>query len=171
MTFTIRDARDDDDWDLIGLIAGCWSEYPGCVLDVHGEVPELLGIASYGKRCGGRFWIAESDGRLVASIGILPGPGTDMVTLTKLYVARSARRQGMAARLVDLVENEARARNARTIELWSDTRFLDAHRFYERHGYTRHEQTRALHDLSNSIEYRFTKDLEDIEKTPSMPPI
>lgn len=156
--FEIRDARDDDDWDLIGLVAGCWSEYPGCVLDVHGEEPALLAVATAYARKGGRFWVAEDAGRLVASVGITPvAEGT--VSLDKLYVARSARRRGLAARLAALVEDEARRRGAARVELWSDTRFLDAHRLYERLGYERLAGDRVLHDLSHSTEHHFAKSL------------
>src|SRR5262245_46854678 len=59
---TIRDARDDDSWDLIGLIAACWADYPGCILDVHGEEPWLLRPASAYQDQGGRLWVAELDG-------------------------------------------------------------------------------------------------------------
>ncbi len=160
MEIALRDARDDDDWDLIGLIAGCWSEYPGCILDVHGEVPELLAIATHYQNLGGRFWVAvDDDGRIVASVGIAPGKEAGGVELHKLYVARSARRQGLGERLVRMVEEEARSRGARTIDLWSDTRFTDAHRHYERLGYRRLPDTRDLKDLSHSIEYHYRKDL------------
>ena len=43
---------------------------------------------------------------------------------------------------------------------WSDTRFLDAHRLYERLGYVRTGETRDLHDLSNTTEFFFVKELE-----------
>ena len=160
MQFRIREAEDDDAWDLIGLVAGCWSEYPGCVLDVHGEVPELLGIRSHYDRLGGQFWVAEDDRKtVVASIGIAPNGRAGTVALHKLYVAGRARRQGLARQLLEMFEAEARRRGADRVELWSDTRFDDAHRFYERHGFTRAEETRELHDLSNSVEYHFWKEL------------
>ncbi|MHB8511181.1 MAG: GNAT family N-acetyltransferase [Actinomycetota bacterium] len=162
----IREARDDDAWDLIGLIAGCWSEYPGCILDVHGEVPELLAIATHYQRAGGKFWVAQSNDRVVGCIGIVPASDS-LMTLVKLYVARAARSQGLGAQLVELVESEAADRGATSIDLWSDTRFKDAHRLYERLGYELQSETRELHDLSNSVEFHFLKNLE----TPSMPPI
>jgi putative acetyltransferase len=159
MGFEIREARDDDAWDLVGLVAGCWSEYPGCVLDVHGEAPELLAIATAYQASGGQFWVAESGGRLVASAGLAPGPSPASALLQKLYVARAARRAGLGTRLVDLVETEAGGRGATRVELWSDSRFADAHHFYERHGYLRDAATRELNDLSNTIEYHYLKDL------------
>jgi putative acetyltransferase len=151
----IRDARDDDDWDLVGLVAGCWSEYPGCVLDVHGEEPELLAIASAYDAAGGRFWVGEIDGRVEASVGFVPAGRR--IILKKLYVARRARRQGVGERLVTLVEDEGRARGALEVELWSDTRFDAAHRLYRRLGYERLPETRELHDLSHSVESHFRK--------------
>jgi len=159
MGFQIRDARDDDAWDLIGLVAGCWSEYPGCILDVHGEEPELLSIATAFRSRGGRFWVVEDGGRLVASVGMSPAPEPASVLLLKLYVARSARRQGLGGTLVALVEAESATTGATTVELWTDTRFVDAHHLYERHGYVRNGATRELHDLSHSVEYHYRKEL------------
>ena len=159
MGFQIRDARDDDAWDLIGLVAGCWSEYPGCILDVHGEEPELLSIATAFRERGGRFWVAEDAGRLVASVGMAPAPNLAATLLLKLYVARSARRQGLGGTLVKLVESEAAAIGSTAIEIWTDTRFRDAHHLYERHGYVRNGATRELHDLSHTVEYHYLKEL------------
>jgi len=82
------------------------------------------------------------------------------VLLQKLYVARSARRKGLGSRLVDLVETDSIERGETAIELWSDTRFEPAHRLYERLGYVRNGATRELHDLSNSVEYRYLKELQ-----------
>lgn len=156
--FAIRDAVNDDRWELIGLIAACWSEYPGCIMDVHGEVPELLAIESHYLRKGGRFWVVTEHDHVVASVGMAPAPTAGTVLLEKLYVAQHARRRGLAAALVDRIEAEAASR-AQGIELWSDTRFEPAHRLYLRKGYEQLPDTRELHDLSKSIEYHFHKRL------------
>jgi putative acetyltransferase len=76
-----------------------------------------------------------------------------------LYVAAAARRRRLGARLVGLVEDAARGRGAAAVELWSDTRFHDAHRLYARLGYGRSARTRELHDLSNTVEHHFRKRL------------
>lgn len=159
-TARLRDARDDDADGLIALIAGCYAEYPGCVLDVDGEAPELRGVASAFARRGGRFWVAERDRRIVGSVGCAPAGGDDgALELFKLYVARSARRAGLGSRLCGLVEGEARRHGRRRLVLWSDTRFVDAHRLYERLGYRRQPATRSLGDLSASVEAHFIKPL------------
>jgi GNAT superfamily N-acetyltransferase len=87
-------------------------------------------------------------------------PGRDdVVELKSLYVSAKARRQGLGELLTGLVEEEAVRRGARAVELWSDTRFADAHRLYARLGYRRLPHTRELHDLSDTTEYSFRKEL------------
>lgn len=163
MKVKIREARDDDGEQLTELIAGCYAEYEGCVLDVDGEAPELREIASWHAAKGGRFWVAESEGRLVGSAGIVPGERKGLAEMKKLYVAKGARRMGLGARLCSLIEVEAMSRGFTEIELWSDTRFNDAHRLYEGRGYVRGPKTRDLRDKSKSTEYYFRKDLRGIE--------
>lgn len=155
----IREARDDDADQLIDLIERCYAEYEGCVLDVDGEAPELRAIATYHAEHGGRFWVAESAGQLVASAGLVAGSEPDVMEMKKVYVAKEARQVGLGARLCSLVEAEAMSRRANVVELWSDTRFLDAHRLYEHRGYVRGPKTRELHDKSNSVEYYYRKTL------------
>ena len=154
----IRSVRDEDSAELIELIGAAWAEYPGCVLDVDGEEPWLRAPASYYARNGGRMWVAELGGVVVGCIGLRPtGADPDVVELKSLYVAASARRHGLGEVLTSLVEDEAVQRGVRAIELWTDTRFADAHRFYARLGYTRLSGDRELHDLSNTVEYPYLK--------------
>jgi putative acetyltransferase len=154
----IRDGTDDDSWDVIGIVAGCWSEYPNCILDIDGEVPYLRAVASAFAGWNGRFWVAEDADRAVACVGCLPGAEANELELRMLYVGKRWRRGGLGERLASLVEAEARSRGATAIFLWSDTRFEDAHRLYERLGYER-GPTRELHDLSNTVEFLFRKTL------------
>ena len=161
-TLVTRAARDTDRDGLIALIAGAYAEYPGCVLDVEREEPDLLAIASAYARHGGEFWVSiePERGALVGSAGWVPSPAPEYRgwrQVRKVYVARELRRAGLASSLLERIESAARAAGAPGIELWSDTRFSDAHRFYERRGFTRCAATRELFDLSHSIEYHFEK--------------
>lgn len=155
----IREARDDDADQLIDLIERCYAEYKGFVLDVDGEAPELRAIATYHAEHGGRFWVAESAGRLLACAGLVAGPEPEVMEMKKVYVAKEARQMGLGARLCSLVEAEAMSRRAVAVELWSDIRFEDAHRLYEKRGYLRGPKTRELHDRSRSVEHYFRKQL------------
>jgi len=154
----IRPARDGDAAGLIALLTDIFAEYEGCRLDLDGEMPELRRPAAYAEETDSRWWVAERDGGVVASVCACPADD-DSIELKRLYVAAGARRHGLGARLVELVEREAAHRAAPYVFLWTDTRFRDAHRLYERLGYVRADQMRVLHDASNSIEYRYDKDL------------
>jgi len=160
----LRPVRDDDAPEIQWLIGACWAEYPGCVLDVDGEEPWMRAPATAydgdrdPARYRGRMWVVEGEGELTACIAVRETqPG--WAELKSLYVAASARRRGLGGALTRLVEREARRRGAGTVELWSDTRFTDAHRLYERLGYRRTGETRELGDLSNTAEFRYLREL------------
>lgn len=154
-----RPARDDDATGVIALIARVFTEYPNCVLDVDAEEPELLAPAS---RFDG-FWVVEVAGEVLGCIGCgepASGPTADAaLELKKLYLDPRLRGRGWGRRLVEWIEAEARRRGYSRVILWTDTRFETAHRVYQRLGYRRTGRTRALHDLSDTVEYHFLKDL------------
>jgi putative acetyltransferase len=128
-------------------------------MDVHGECPELLAPAREYDEASGRFWVAtDACHTVVATVGWRP-LASDAVALERLYVHRRWRRRGVAATLAAFVEAIARDRGAPAVELWSDTRFLDAHRFYLSRGYSRVGADRELHDASHTVEHHFVKDL------------
>jgi predicted GNAT family N-acyltransferase len=154
----VRPVRDDDGAALIALIGGCWAEYPGVELHVDEEEPWLREPASAYSRWGGRMWVVELDGEVVACCGVKP-VAEGVVELKSMYVAARARRRGLARLLEGLVLAEARERGADRVELWSDTRFLDAHTTYTVLGYEQLPGERDLHDRSHSREYPFAKQL------------
>jgi GNAT superfamily N-acetyltransferase len=154
----IRPVCDTDAWDLIGLIAACWAEYPGLVLDVHGEAPWLLAPAAAYAANGGRLWVAECRGRVVASGGFVPSAANGGIELRTLYVLRPYRERRLGGQLLALVEDAARRCGLAFVDLWTDAKFKDAQRFYERRGYVR-GPTRVMSDLSRSVEYYYRKDL------------
>lgn len=156
---SLRDARDDDASGLIELIGAVFAEYPNCILDVDGEIPELRRIASAFAELGGRFWVAARDRRVVGCVGLTAAHDSGGIELKKLYVDRSERTSGLGSRLVALVVNEATARGARFIDLWSDTKFETAHAFYEKRGWLRGPTTRDLHDVSETVEYYFRREI------------
>ena len=155
----LREVRDDDSAGLIALIGGCWAAYPGCVMDVDGEEPWLRAPAAGYAKKRGRMWVVPGDepGALSGCVGYVPE--LDVATLKNLYVDARARRRGLGTALVGLVERAARADGYARVELWSDTRFAEAHRLYTRLGYVPTGRTRDLHDLSNTTEYEFAKAL------------
>ncbi|HEV7209923.1 MAG TPA: GNAT family N-acetyltransferase [Mycobacteriales bacterium] len=154
----LRPVRDADATQVQALIGGCFAEYPGCVLELDGLDRWMRAPAARYAANGGQLWVLPGeDTELAASCGWVPdGPEAE---LKSLYVGARYRRRGYAAALVGLVERAARERGADRLRLWSDSRFLDAHRLYTRLGFTRRPETRELHDSSNSTEVGFVKPL------------
>jgi N-acetylglutamate synthase-like GNAT family acetyltransferase len=154
----LREVRDADSAALTELIGGCWAEYPGIVLAVDEEEPWLRRPATYYARSGAtaRMWVVDDRQGLAACVGVKPLEDGATAELKSLYVAAWARHRGLGAGLVDVVERYAVAHGARTVRLWSDSRFADAHRLYTKLGYRRSGQ-RDLHDLSDTTEYGFVK--------------
>ena len=155
----IRPARDGDAQDLFGLIALCFAAYPGCFVDPHDDLADLRAPGRCYAAEGGAFWVAEDGrGRIGACVAV-SFRGDAAAELHRLYVRPDLRRRGLGERLIRLAEDHARAKGARRMLFWSDTRFADAHRLYARLGYRRAAETRRLGDVSNSVEHRFEKDL------------
>ncbi len=154
----LRPGRDADADAIIRLIGDCWAEYPGCVMDLDGEVPELRALASHAAGRGGAMWVAEAEGRVVGLV--CAWPLTDGTwELAKMYVASAERGGGIAHDLADAAEAQARAGGATRMALWTDTRFDRAHRFYEKRGFVRQGPIRALADASNTIEFGYARPL------------
>ncbi len=162
----LRFASDSDAEGLIALIGLCFQQYPNCLLDVDNELPELKTIATSFKTWRGQFWVAEQDEQIVACVGWTPSvttahraqsEGLSGVELRKLYVHPSIRRQGLGGKLCAMIEEVCLSQDAPFVELWSDTKFAEAHRLYESRGYVRGVHTRELHDLSQTVEYYYRK--------------
>lgn len=152
----IRPARDEDSAAVVDLIESVFAEYEGCVMDLDGVDADLKTPGSSLDR----FWVLES----TEMGGHIVGTGacsffSDHVELKKMYIDTRFRGQGHGRVLVEMVEAAARERGTPRIELWSDTRFVGAHRMYQHLGYLKSDGTRELHDPSNTVEFHFAKDL------------
>jgi putative acetyltransferase len=155
----LRKATNDDSEGLIRLVGDCFAEYEGCVLDLEVEERCLLAPAD----AFDRFWVLEEEGRIVGSVG-LTEVDEETVELKKMYLERGLRGTGRATRLLAAVMYHAVAMGATAVELWSDTRFTRAHRFYEREGFVRTGESRELNDPSNTTEYHFLRRLGGVPR-------
>jgi GNAT superfamily N-acetyltransferase len=158
----IRPGHDSDAVGIIALIGACWAEYPGVLMDVDGEMPELRALASYYAGKGGALWVAEADGVIAGMIATIPHGAGDW-EICRVYTLPSTHGGGLGPRLLDIAEAHACAAGARRLVLWSDTRFDRAHRFYEKRSYVRHGPIRVLHDISNSLEFGYAKPVAGVE--------
>ena len=159
---TIRPGRNDDAEGFIALIGACWSQYPGVLLDVDREVPELRELAAYYQGQGGMLWAADGAGGLAGMIAVRP-IGDPEWEICRVYVHPSRHGSGLGHRLLDVAEAHATAAGARRLRLWSDTRFLRAHRFYEKRSFVRSGPIRVLDDISHSLEFTYGKPVDGVE--------
>jgi N-acetylglutamate synthase-like GNAT family acetyltransferase len=139
---------------ILDLIRDVFAEY-GCVLNTQ-EDAYLLNPGPYFRERGGEFWVVEEAGQIIATVAVVLHQ--DAGELKCLYVHRDHRRQGWGRRLSELVLDFARQASKRRVILWTDTRFLEAHRLYRNMGFTQ-RGTRELHDSNNTVEYGFELDL------------
>lgn len=159
----LRPLRDADGPEVIALVDEAYGEYPGCVMDLEGVDADLPRLASSLRDSGGTGWAVVDGTQVVACVGLAPSrvDGRAAVELKRLYVGASHRRRGVARALVRRVEEAAVAdHGVRIVELWSDTRFADAHRLYEALGYVRRPETRQLHDPSDTTEFHYVRQLD-----------
>jgi GNAT superfamily N-acetyltransferase len=131
-------------------------------MDVDAEMPEYRALASYYAELGGALWAAEADGQVAGMIATRPmRDGT--WEICRVYVLPALHGGGLGHRLLDVAEAHATAAGAIRLALWSDTRFDRAHRFYEKRSYVRSGPVRVLADISNSLEYGFSRPVNGIE--------
>jgi putative acetyltransferase len=146
----VRRAVASDSPAAAAVVRAVYDEY-GFTWDEEGYHADLRDVeASYAA-----FFVAERDGRIVGTAG-LTGHGS----LERLYVLPQARGSGAGAALFTAVAAEARRRRHSQLEIWSDKRFADAHRLYERLG-ARVVGERVHDDPDSSHEWGLVLDLTD----------
>lgn len=154
----LRPVRNADADGLFALIGACFAEYEDVHLEPDGLDKDLHAYADEIEAADGIGLVAEEGGRITALASGAPVRG-GLYQLKRFYLDASHRGSGFALTMLARIEEAARAAGASEIELWSDTRFTRAHRFYEREGYRKSGKTRDLHDISNTTEFHFIKSL------------
>ena len=73
---------------------------------INGELKQLLEVFSVAKR--NAFWVVESAGQIVGCFGI-ESHGADDTELRRMYLDKAYRGAGIAQRMIDDAQTEARA--------------------------------------------------------------
>ena len=103
----------------------------------YDDQPDLKDIDGFYRKGNGEFWVALDGDRVVGSIALLD-IGNGQGALRKMFVAVShrGREHGVAQRLLDGLLDHARQHGMREVFLGTTAKFLAAHRFYEKNGFT-----------------------------------
>lgn len=98
--------------------------------------PDLADIANFYQSGAGNFWVAESDGAIIGTVG-LRDIGFKQAALRKMFVSAPyrGRAHGVAQALLDTLVQWSEAQGLKSIYLGTTSKFLAAHRFYEKNGF------------------------------------
>jgi GNAT superfamily N-acetyltransferase len=169
MSMAVRLATPGDSPGVVRVIRAVYDEY-GFTWDAEQYHADLYDLQGHYFDRGHAFWIAEQEGEAVGTVALelfdaLPGESGTVAriedrlrlcgcdcALERLYVHPEARRRGVGSALVEAVLQESRRRERRLMEIWSDKRFADAHRLYQRFG-AQVVGERICHDPDRSPEW------------------
>jgi N-acetylglutamate synthase-like GNAT family acetyltransferase len=99
--------------------------------------PDLLDIPGFYQRGKGNFWVALHGSEVVGTIALLD-IGGGQGALRKMFVKEKFRgsMQGVARRLLRVLLNWCRRHDIDELYLGTTSKFLAAHRFYEKNGFS-----------------------------------
>jgi GNAT superfamily N-acetyltransferase len=140
---------------VVALIGRVFAEY-GFVYDPAAEVPDLLAFAQHYAPPAGAFYVIRGEGQVVGSAGV-ERLAEGRAELHRLYLDPHLRGQGSGRALVEAVLAWCRAEAIEQLVLWSDTRFAQAHRLYERMGFRRTGERTIAGDPNQTREYRYER--------------
>jgi putative acetyltransferase len=151
---TVVPASRADAPGVIDLIGRVFVEY-GWIWDPATEVPDLLRWTAY-EPPHGAFFVIREDGRVVGSVGVDRTEG-DVAELHRLYLDAGLRGRGLGDALVETILGWCREHGVARLVLWSDTRFVHAHRLYLRHGFHQAGERELPEDVNQTRELRFER--------------
>jgi N-acetylglutamate synthase-like GNAT family acetyltransferase len=104
--------------------------------------PDLLDIPGFYQKGSGNFWVALHGKEIVGTISLLD-IGNGQGALRKMFVKKTFRgsTKGVAYNLLRVLLEWCKRRNLREIYLGTTAKFLAAHRFYEKNGFSEIQRT------------------------------
>lgn len=151
MKTKIRPATPNDAPGIVETVRAVYDEY-GFTWEAEGYHADLHDPQTHYIDKGHLFWVCEIDKIVVGTsalelfppiLGLLGDKiwlddnyrigGCDCA-LQRLYVRLEFRRRGLGRELFLQTLNSARELGRHAMEIWSDKRFVDAHRLYEKFG-------------------------------------
>ncbi|AIE88029.1 GNAT family N-acetyltransferase [Fimbriimonas ginsengisoli] len=151
MSLSLRVATNRDVDDVVRVIRAVYDEY-SFAWEEDGYHADLYDLEKAYAAIGDTFYVATWQGETVGTAALerfdaVPGEigaivehngflrvgGADC-SIERLYVHPNGRKRGVGQALMNRVIEDARNEGRSRMEIWSDKRFTDAHRLYERLG-------------------------------------
>lgn len=101
------------------------------------DQPDLLDIPNFYQKGNGNFWVALCNSEIIGTISLLD-IGNKQGALRKMFVKKEFRgpENKVAENLLDVLFQWCRSENVSEIFLGTTPKFLAAHRFYEKNGFS-----------------------------------
>lgn len=99
------------------------------------DQPDLLNIPSTYQRGTGNFWLAIENEIVIGTISLID-LGGQITTLRKMFVKKNYRGKGISHQLLTTLINWCEHKQVDSIYLGTTSRFLAAHKFYEKNNFT-----------------------------------
>jgi GNAT superfamily N-acetyltransferase len=151
----VRPAAIDDAPGVVDLIGRVYLEY-GFVYVPELEVPDLFQVDQHYTAPRGAFFVVQEGDVVVGSVGVERLDQTS-AELHRLYLDARLRGRGTGRALIEAALAWCRAEKIPRMILWSDTRFDQAHRLYERMGFRRMGERILPDDPNQTREYGFER--------------
>lgn len=131
----IREFASADTHGVVAVILPIQQEEFGIPVTLEAQ-PDLADITGFYRRGAGNFWVADVQGRIVGTVGLLD-IGNGQAALRKMFVTREFRgsSHGVAQKLLDTLFAWSASRGVADIFLGTTAKFLAAHRFYEKNRF------------------------------------
>ena len=138
----IRSARREDLPALVALFAADMLGGHGDTTDPAAAGDYIAAFEAIERSPNDRLYVAELAGEVAGTFQAtttrtLPGRGSIKMTVEAVQTRHDLRGRGIGAAMIRFAVEEARKAGARQVQLMSNALRVDAHRFYERLGFTK----------------------------------
>jgi GNAT superfamily N-acetyltransferase len=157
--FRLRPATEGESAELIEVVREVFVEY-GWIFDATDELPDFVQFDKYyagnvpakDKPFLCAVDMPDKQGAVAGCIALKfdhEGP-----CLSRVYLRKQYRGRGVGKWMVREYMEMLRLQGYGSLHLWTDTRFVPAHRMYEKVGFRMAGEIRSLHDINRSFEWK-----------------
>lgn len=160
--FSMKLSESRDLPELGAIVERVFHEY-GWVFSLPAELPDFLDFEAHYvgntmKPGSPRLFTIRTENDRICGVIALKY-NKEGACLSRVYVDENLRGQGIGKWMIQQILDLAVFEGEPHIHLWTDTKFLGAHRLYKRLGFTMTTTLKPLHDTNRCFEWKMIKEL------------